>query len=358
MYALQNAGKLFQWNVMEAFGKLDYPYSFIQWILFFYLYCFFGWIFESTFVSVTNRKLVNRGFMRGPLLPLYGSGAVMMLFVSIPVKDSPVLVYFAGCIAATLLEYVTGVAMEALFKVRYWDYSNLPFNFQGHICLTSTIAWGFLTLFLVYVIHEPIEYFILRINTTVATVAAFLITVAAAADFSASFRAAMDLRDLLVRMEKVREDVERLQRRLDVVIAVVDDDVNHLKTNIEKKMKEAEPRVGYYREMLGASIDRIRIPLEELRELEKMDYPGKESLIQFKQELEEMGERLAFLRLGGKNVSKRMASSVRKILEGNPTAVSMHYRNAMDELKKRVREYTKEQKNKDKKEDSAEKETQ
>lgn len=356
MYALQNAGNLFQWNVLGIFEKFDYPYSFIQWLLFFYLYCFFGWIFESAFVSITNHKLVNRGFMRGPLLPLYGSGAVMMLFVSIPVKDTPVLVYFAGCIAATLLEYVTGVVMEALFKVRYWDYSNLPFNFQGHICLTSTIAWGFLTLFLVYIIHEPIEYFILRINTTAATIIAFLITVAAAADFSASFRAAMDLRDLLMRMEKVKEDMDRLQRRLDVVIAVVDDDVNHLKSNIEKKMKEAEPRVEYYREMVGAGIDRIRIPLEELKELEKMDYPGKESLIQFRQELEEMRERLTFLRLGGKNVSKRMASSVRKILEGNPTAASTYYRNAMDELKRRVREYTKEQRHKDEKETNTEKE--
>ena len=118
-----------------------YHYTAIQWLFFFYFYCFFGWCFESTYVSIKSRKLVNRGFMRGPFLPLYGSGAIMMLVVSMPFQDNLVLVYIAGCIGATVLEYVTGVIMEALFKVRYWDYSKNKFNFQGHICLGSSLAW-------------------------------------------------------------------------------------------------------------------------------------------------------------------------------------------------------------------------
>ena len=121
-------------------------YSAIQWLFFFYFYCFFGWIFESTFVSVKSRKFVNRGFMRGPFLPLYGSGAVMMLVVSMPFRENLIMTYVAGCIGATVLEYVTGVTMEALFKVRYWDYSNQKFNFQGHVCLGTTLAWGLLTI--------------------------------------------------------------------------------------------------------------------------------------------------------------------------------------------------------------------
>ena len=92
-----------------------YHYTAIQWLFFFYFYCFFGWCFESTYVSLKSRKLVNRGFCRGPFLPLYGSGAIMMLVVSMPFQDNLVLVYIAGCIGATVLEYVTGVTMEALF---------------------------------------------------------------------------------------------------------------------------------------------------------------------------------------------------------------------------------------------------
>ena len=99
-------------------------YTIFQWLMLFYLYCFFGWCFESTYVSLKQRHFVNRGFMRGPFLPIYGSGAIMMLVVSMPVRDSLVLTYVTGMLGATALEYVTGVAMEALFKVRYWDYCN------------------------------------------------------------------------------------------------------------------------------------------------------------------------------------------------------------------------------------------
>lgn len=96
-----------------------YSYSLIQWILFFYIYCFLGWIIESTIVSVTRKKLVNRGFLIAPMLPLYGTGAILILFVSLPVKDNIFLVYFFGMIAATILEYFTGWLMETLLKMKY-----------------------------------------------------------------------------------------------------------------------------------------------------------------------------------------------------------------------------------------------
>ena len=104
-----------------------------------------------------QKRFVNRGFLRLPMLPLYGSGAVMMLWVSLPFQDSLILTYISGVIGATALEYVTGYVMERLFKIRYWDYSNQPFNVHGYICLSSSIAWGFLTIFMTHLIHKPIE---------------------------------------------------------------------------------------------------------------------------------------------------------------------------------------------------------
>ena len=78
-----------------------YTYPWYHWLTFFYIYCFLGWIIESSFVSFQKRRLVNRGFLRLPLLPLYGTGAVMMLWVSLPVKDNLVMVYIAGFFAAS-----------------------------------------------------------------------------------------------------------------------------------------------------------------------------------------------------------------------------------------------------------------
>ena len=73
-----------------------YTYTWYQWLTFFYLYCFLGWIFESSYVSILQHRPVNRGFLRIPLLPLYGSGAVMMLWVSLPFQDNLILTYLSG----------------------------------------------------------------------------------------------------------------------------------------------------------------------------------------------------------------------------------------------------------------------
>ena len=110
-----------------------YDYSLWQWVLVFYLYCFLGWCFESTVVSVQQRHFVNRGFLRGPMLPIYGFGATILLHVSLPLYDKPAALFFASMIAATAFEYVVGVIMEKLFKVKYWDYSTHRFQFQGRI---------------------------------------------------------------------------------------------------------------------------------------------------------------------------------------------------------------------------------
>ncbi len=94
-----------------------YTYSTMQWILFFYIYCFIGWIWETSYVSIRTKHFTNRGFMHGPFLPIYGTGAIVILLATIPVKSIIPLVFLFGMIAATLLEFFTGAAMLKLFHV-------------------------------------------------------------------------------------------------------------------------------------------------------------------------------------------------------------------------------------------------
>ena len=117
-----------------------------SWLLVFYLYCMLGWCFESTVVSVGQRRLVNRGFLRGPMLPIYGFGAVILLHVSLPLKQHPVWLYLASMIAATVFEYIVGVVMEKIFKVKYWDYSKQRFSFRAISACARHCAGGFLGL--------------------------------------------------------------------------------------------------------------------------------------------------------------------------------------------------------------------
>lgn len=215
-----------------------FHYMTYQWLFIIYVYSFLGWCFESAFVSIKSKEWINRGFMRGPFLPLYGSGATMMLVVSMPFADHIVLTYVAGCIGATVLEYITGVTMEALFNVRYWDYSNRPFNFQGQICLRSTLTWGFFTVLMTRVLHWPIDRLVNSVPNRILYYVTVLLTVYIVIDFTLSFKAALDIRDILVKMQRVREEMVRMQRRLDVIVAFNNEDKEQKKQERELSLSE------------------------------------------------------------------------------------------------------------------------
>ncbi len=269
-----------------------YNYTAVQWMFFFYFYCFFGWCFESAYVTLKSRHFTNRGFMRGPFLPLYGSGAMMMLIVSAPFQEikyplNLIAVYAAGCIGATVLEYITGVIMEALFKVRYWDYSKNKFNFQGHVCLGASLAWGFLTIFMTEVLHKPVERAVLAIPNQILTIVTLMLTAFIWSDFALSFKAALDLRDVLVKMEKAKEELSRMQKRLDVIIAMTNEGIENYKEELlelrakyANKLAEREGMVKlkdfFQRDLIRAnptmSSRRFKEALEELKEFIQEKY--------------------------------------------------------------------------------------
>ena len=286
--------------------------------------------------------------MKGPFLPLYGSGAIMMLVVSKPFLGHWWAVYIAGCIGATVLEYVTGVVMEALFKVRYWDYSNQPFNFQGHICLGSSLAWGGLTLLMNYVIHKPIEALVFAIPSNVLTAVTILLTVYIVGDFTLSFKAALDLRDILVRMEKVKEELLRVQKRLDVIAAVAGEEWDQKKDAFAESVEQKKDAIlgavtaGIERTR-DAFADRLRI--EDLKDsIEKNLAALKESIRKRENDYsedtkEELLDLNAEYRLNAES-HERLGShlSLNRRIRNNPSMSSKKYRDALEELKKRAEE--------------------
>lgn len=268
-------------------GSLDY--SVAQWFAFFFIYSFLGWCFESAYVSVKKRRFVNRGFLRETFLPIYGSGAVMMLVASAPFQglgapQKYIYTYLAGCVGATVLEYVTGVVMEALFKVRYWDYSNRPFNFHGHICLESTLAWGGFTILMTEVIHRPIEQAVFSVPGRVLEVVTFVLTMCFAADFALSFKAAMDLQEALAGLEQVKREMSHMQKRLDVLIALTGEELEKVKEELAElrekyrirgidRERMSRIRDLFQRDMLRSNPTMISVKFgEALKELqEKLD---------------------------------------------------------------------------------------
>lgn len=194
-------------------------YTFSTWLFFFYFYCFVGWVWETCYVSVLQAKWVNRGFMTGPFLPIYGSGAIVVLIFTLPFRTNAWLVFIVGMASATLLEYFTGVAMEKMFHVRYWDYSNQPFNLNGHICLLSSLAWGVFSVILTLYGHTPVERLAFKMNINLLEFIVFVLTVYISVDMTESVREAINVREVLMSLESSNEDIKRLQRHFDVAYA-------------------------------------------------------------------------------------------------------------------------------------------
>lgn len=189
-------------------------YTQSQWLLLFFLYCVAGWLWESLYVSAKERRWVNRGFLHGPWLPIYGTGAILILFTTLPCRESIPLTFLVGMVTATLLEGATGRVMEKMFHMRWWDYSEKPLNWKGYICLSVTVAWGFFSLLLVYILHPPMERLLLWVPLGLVEPLGLVLTVLFVVDATKSVQEALGLKSLMMRLSEHRPSPERLQTLL------------------------------------------------------------------------------------------------------------------------------------------------
>lgn len=347
-------------------------YHLTQWVLFFFIYSFIGWVWECCFVSVRKRRWVNRGFMYGPMLPIYGFGALAVLISTIRVRDSIPLIFLFGMVGATLLEYVTGAVMERLFNVKYWDYSNQKFNLNGYICLTSSLGWGLFSVLLVKFVHVPIEGAVLKIPTIIAEGIAFVLTVAAAVDVTQSFNDAMDLKRILAQLEESKKQIRKIQEKLKVASEefaeeMAEDYKKLAEEHMDSYRQRAEEMVEGYKEEIKVQkkkrreqinsrkeeyLARVHARREERQRLlarlsERAELLMKEEFTSKVDELIGEDKREEYAKIK-KNISREMTkmhdrtdrSYIRaaRHLKGNPTAVSKRFSEALAELRKHMDE--------------------
>lgn len=122
----------------------------------FILYSVIGWCLESIYMSFCNKKLTNRGFAKGPYCPIYGFGAVAGYILLSPLKGHYVKLYLVGAFLATLFEFIVGKGMIRFLGELWWDYNEKPFNYQGIICLESTVAWGFYAIGIIQFVNNGV----------------------------------------------------------------------------------------------------------------------------------------------------------------------------------------------------------
>lgn len=230
------------WNLTVC--GIDF-YHFMNWLI---IYSFFGWVWETCYVSVKSGKFVNRGFINGPLCTIYGFGAVSVYMILRPFSDNLLYLYLGGIVVATALEYVTAVLMESIFHTSWWDYSDNKFNFQGRICLGASLGWGAFTVILFKVLHPFVESIVILYPVYVGEIGICVIGVGYVVDFAFSAAAAF-----------------RIHEKLPVIEAAME----QAKGEMLVKMHEKIASVGFAKEATLESVKERLGDVEVLKEMEQ-----------------------------------------------------------------------------------------
>ncbi len=160
--------------------------DFYYYFLIFFIYCVIGYISETLFVYFRTKKLVNRGFLIGPYLPIYGVGGVLITFLLTGYYNDPIVVFTFSFIICSCVEYFTSFALEKIFKRKWWDYSYRKYHINGRVCLLNSTLFGVGGLFTIYLANQYIFAFVLSIPAKTRMIASLIIIIILIADSTAS----------------------------------------------------------------------------------------------------------------------------------------------------------------------------
>ncbi len=247
-------------------------------VLYFILYSFLGWCCETVYCTILQRKFVNRGFLYGPLCPIYGCGALLVLFLLRDVQSSIIPLFLSGMVVTTVLEYLTSVLMEKLFHMKWWDYSHLPFNINGRVCLLNSCEFGALSVFVVMVLHPAIVRLVGKIPVPVQTVLAGVLLAIMLVDTICTVHGILVLKgkldDIYMQLEDIRLKTEEGAQKLRLAVAEKQDEVRESFGSYTDELKEALSvraeilmrDLELYREQLSAENADLQKSLEEGRQ--------------------------------------------------------------------------------------------
>ena len=246
-------------------------YSFLEIMIYFITYSFLGWVMESIFRSICERKLINTGFLIGPFCPIYGVGAIIMLLFLKNFSNNILLLFVVSIIVLTIWEYLVGVLLEKMFHTKYWDYSNNKFNFQGRICLMNSLFWGILGVVFVKFIHLMIENLISKIDIRILAFVYSIIAIVMIVDMIVSIIKVKNIKVTLEKIEKLNAEIkEKLKEISEETIIKRDKTLLRLYKNVYR-LKKAFPAINTKEitEVLNKKVELKEIK-EEIKEKIKM----------------------------------------------------------------------------------------
>lgn len=225
------------------------PTSFYEVVWIFIIYAFIGWCTEVAYAALDTGKFVNRGFLNGPVCPVYGFGVLVVVLILTPLKDNFLILFAGSVVLTTVIEFITGFLLEKLFHNQWWDYSNEHFNICGYVCLKFSILWGLACTLVMDMIHPAvykliqivpkIPGMILLVLFCIALIVDIIITISTILKFNRHLKL---LDELGVRLKNVSNDIgENIYEGVTTVLEKGDDFKEDFE-QLQAKYKEALER--------------------------------------------------------------------------------------------------------------------
>ena len=284
-------------------------------VLYFTIYSFLGWVCESTYCSIGQKKLVNRGFLNGPFCPIYGFGALLVISILSPFVNNIPVLFIASIIVTSTLEYITSYVLEKIFHMSWWDYSTYKYNINGRVCLQNSLMFGLLSLFVMLVIHPAIDDFVASINTKVAFALSVLFATYFIVDTIITAGTILHLNERLEKLHGLHEDLlEKRKKHLEVV-------KGHLQASLANQIEE-----------LGLS----KYSPAEMEELLSNDFKGnfiKEEhkiMNELEFEIKSLNTRIEELKSKGHGVLRR------RVIKAFPNMKSLKHKSLLEEIKENI----------------------
>ena len=248
----------------------------VKTVYWFFLYGCIGWCVEVVYAAVKEHKLVNRGFLCGPICPIYGFGMVGLVYSVqlIPLPDSgsmsAVSIFFIGMVLTTAIELVGGWVLYKLYHIRWWDYSKMKYNLGGYICPQFSLLWGLGSVLMIKVVHPLLARGSNPMPFRVMLILDIVLLIIFVVDVIVSTAAAIGLNKYLSEIDELRARLRVTSDKLTTVLgtgamtadAVLDEQKLQLalaklegRENTAELRAEATARVAELREKLAA-VDR------------------------------------------------------------------------------------------------------
>ncbi|MFQ9516706.1 MAG: putative ABC transporter permease [Eubacterium sp.] len=188
--------------------------SFYNMALLFFIYSFIGWCIEVAFVAVTVGKVENRGFLNGPVCPIYGCGMLGVLMALMPISDKWILLFIGGMAICTAVELFGGWILDKIFHMRWWDYTDKPFNIGGYVCLGFSIMWGIAVVFAVRMVHPFIMAGVNKIPHLMGNIIICLLIAVFSTDMIVTLKNLIGIKKNLGQLDKIADELHNIGDQL------------------------------------------------------------------------------------------------------------------------------------------------